>query len=363
MPIDFLYVKFILWVFVGGLLISKLSTRRHIDVLGNKRERWSIPAVILFIAPLIYWCAIRSYTFGDTGYYVNSFINMPTKISDIGSYMAEQQKDPWFYGLSALIQCVFGMRPKLYLGILCGIQFLCLALIYRKHSRNVWFSIFLFVASTDYTAWMFNGTRQFLAVCITFTALPLIVQKKYFPSILIILLASRFHRSALLVLPVILIAQGKAWNSRTLLVIIFTLIAVAFIDEFTGFLDSSLQDTQYENIVSDWTANQDDGTNALRVLVYAVPTVLAFIWRGTLRETDSPLIHLCVNMSVISTGIYIVSMFTSGIFIGRLPIYFSLYNYILLPWEIRHFFKRESRAIVTICTIGFYLAFYIYSYM
>ncbi len=363
MPIDFLYVKFILWVFIGGLLISKLSTRRHIEVLGNKRERWRVSAAILFVIPLIYWCATRNRYFGDTGAYYNAFVKAPPSFSGLPAYLEFYSKDQWFYVLNVIIKLFIGERPRLYFAVIAAIQLLCITLIYRKYSRNLWLSIFLFVASTDYTGWMFNGTRQFFAACITFIALPLIVEKKYFFSILLMLLASRFHQSALLMLPVIFIVQGKAWNGKTILVALFTLIAVAFIDEFTGFLDSSLQDTQYENVVSDWTTGQDDGTNFLRVLVYSVPTILAFIWKGKLADTDNPLIHICVNMSIISTGIYIVSMFTSGIFIGRLPIYLSLYNYILLPWEIRHFFKKENRVLVTICTVVFYLLFYIYSYL
>lgn len=363
MPISFEYAKFILWIIIGGLLLSKLSQRKHIDVLGNRRERWSTSAAILLILPLIYWCANRSIYFGDTEFYHDEFNRAPASLSGISAYVDAQPKDAGFYGFSALIKSLISTDFKTYFAIIGGIQLLCLCLVYRKYSRDYWMSIFLFVASTDYTAWMFNGMRQFLAATVSFTALSFIVRKKYLPAILIALLASRFHQSALLLIPIIFVTQGKAWNKKTLLFALATLVAVAFIDEFTGILDSSLQDTQYKNVVSDWKTGQDDGTNVLRVLVYAVPTIMAFIWRSKLRETDNPLIHLCVNMSVVSTGIYIVSMFTSGIFIGRLPIYFSLYNYILLPWEIRHFFKKDSRFIVTVCLIAFYLAFYVYSYM
>jgi len=46
---------------------------------------------------------------------------------------------------------------------------------------------------------------------------------------------------------------------------------------------------------------------------------------------------------------------TSGIYVGRLPIYCSLYaNGILLPWEFRHVFGRQMRSMA----IVFYLLFY-----
>ena len=65
-------------------------------------------------------------------------------------------------------------------------------------------------------------------------------------------------------------------------------------------------------------------------------------------------------MSIVSVGFYVVSMFTSGIFIGRLPIYFSLYSYILLPWEIDNMFTKRSARLVYVMTICAYLAFYYY---
>lgn len=125
-------------------------------------------------------------------------------------------------------------------------------------------------------------------------------------------------------------------------------------------LDNMMQETQYANMVTDWTTWNDDGTNGLRVLVYAVPTILSFWGRRYIYYENNEVINLCVNMSIVSTGLYIISMFTSGIFIGRLPIYASLYNYILLPWEIDHMFTRKSAKIVTLAMIACYLVFYWY---
>lgn len=147
---------------------------------------------------------------------------------------------------------------------------------------------------------------------------------------------------------------------KTILFILIAIAAVMFIGKFTNFLDTALSDTQYKNVVSDWKQFEDDGTNPIRVLVYAVPTILSYIGRKIIWIEDNKLVNLCVNMSIISTGLYVVSMFTSGIFIGRLPIYFSLYNYILLPWEIENLFTERSKKLVYIGLIGFYLLFYYY---
>ena len=105
---------------------------------------------------------------------------------------------------------------------------------------------------------------------------------------------------------------------------------------------------------------KDDGTNPLRVLLYSIPAILAFMGRDRIRKENDSLINLCTNMSIVTMGLYVVSMFTSGIFLGRLPIYASLYSYILLPWEIRHLFALQSRRIVLLGLLGMYLLFYYY---
>ena len=99
---------------------------------------------------------------------------------------------------------------------------LSLLFVYRKYSPEYLVSIFLFIASADYISWMFNGIRQFTAVTLIFAATTLILKKKYLPVLLIVLLASTVHQSALLMIPFILIAYGKAWNKKTLLFVLQT---------------------------------------------------------------------------------------------------------------------------------------------
>lgn len=179
--------------------------------------------------------------------------------------------------------------------------------------------------------------------------------------IILILVASTVHQSALLLIPFIFIAQGKAWNKKTIIFIIAIIIIISFVGNFTNILDSMLEETQYKNVVLDWQESQDDGTNIFRVLVYAVPSILSLVGLRYIKEADNPLINLCTNMSIVAVGFYVISMFTSGIFIGRLPIYFSLYSYILLPWEIEHMLDEKSYKIVYALMIIFYLLFYLYS--
>lgn len=355
------YILILLWIAAMALLSKTTSVVYCTETVNGQRvRRFNWFFAILAVLPLVIWAGWRGYI-GDTYTYMRGFNEMPSNFGALGNYIAGVTKDKGFYFFSALIKCIIGNHVHLYLLIIAALQCLLVFMIYRKYSISYIVSFFLFIASTDYISWIFNGMRQFTAAAITFACFPLIVKKKYLWAVIGILFASLFHQSALLVIPFIFIAQGKAWNKKTLLFIGASIVAVLFIDRFTNILDTVLADTQYQNVVSDWQSWEDDGTNLLRVLVYSVPALMSLVGLRFVRHADDPIINLCVNMSIVSMGFYIISMFTSGIFIGRLPIYFSLYSYILLPWLIKNMFEKKSAVLVNICMVGAYFVFYLYS--
>ncbi len=351
------YIFTLIWPAVVALLYKLTGERKvPVRVLGKTEPRVGWGWALLLAIPLIIIAAQRGY-YADTTAYIISFRNMPDSLSEIVSYMQTVQKDELFSFVSVIIKVFITKNYEVYLGILAAFQMFVLAKIYRKYSTDFFLSMFLFVASTDYLSWMFNGLRQFTAVCIILLGFYFILNKKYLFAIIIILFASFFHGSALLVIPFVFIVQGKAWNKKTLLFLFGVIIAVTFVDQFTDILDTALSDTQYKNVVSDWSEFKDDGTNFLRVLVYSVPAIISLYGRKTIQKANDPLINICTNMSIASAGIYVVSMFTSGIYIGRLPIYFSLFSYILLPWELNYLFHYNFKIIIKNITIISYILY------
>lgn len=353
------YVLIIIWIAIAPVLLRAIDTHGEIIAAGQREYRYKFVWAFIIFLPIIIMAGTRGYI-GDTYAYERGFSSMPSTISELSQYYSTLTKDKGFYICSAIIKTIIGSNTTTYFLILAAIQGLCLVKIYQKYSINYAVSIFLFLASADYISWMYNGIRQFTAVVITFISAGLLLKNNKIRYIILVIIASLFHQSALILLPFAFVVNGRAWNKKTIFVILTAVFVVAFIGQFTNFLDSVLAETQYKNVVSDWQQFQDNGTNVLRVLVYAVPTILSYMGRRIIREENDALINLCVNMSIVSTGLYIVSMFTSGIFIGRLPIYFSLFNYILLPWEIKNLFTEKSAKLIYVVMVSAYLVFYYY---
>ncbi len=355
------YVFIIIWPAVMVLFQLFFHNEKMIKVHGKKEKRITWWFAILVIVPLVWFATNRGQNIGDTAVYMRTYEKMPNSFSQFSEYYNSLGKDKWFYMSEAFIHAFISKDYKVCFFIIAAFQALSLAKLYRKYSVNYILAIFIFIACGDYISWMHNGTRQFVAVCICLLATPWMIEKKYIPSIIMILIASQFHGSALLMLPIFLVSIGQPWNKRTLLMVAAILLSVIFVSRFTTWLDNALDDTQYTNVVTEWQSWNDDGTNPIRVLVYSIPMILSITGLRHIRKANDVVINFCTNMSIVAAGLYLLSMVTSGIFIGRLPIYASLYsNGILLPWEIEHMYNSGSSKYLKFAAISGYALLYLY---
>ena len=126
----------------------------------------------------------------------------------------------------------------------------------------------------------------------------------------------------------------------------------------SALMDLLLGETEYAGAVTEMQKMGDDGVNPLRVLVSAVPALLVFVQWKHIRREENQVIHICVNMSIITVGLNLIAMVTSGILMGRMAIYTSLYSFIIMPYLIRNAFTRESRKLVNILMVMLYFVYY-----
>ena len=354
------------WATVMVVVFPFVAVKTPSDGIGTRRKH-SVLAVALLLLPLAAFAATRGWVANtDTVTYRYNFINVvPSTLSELPNYVSSLTKDRIFYVLTALAKIFVSKNPDVYFGIIATFQAIALVFLFRNFSEEPALSFFLFVVSTDYFSWMFNGMRQFVAACVVLFATPFLLRKKPIPALILILLASLLHASALIMIPIALAAVGKAWNKRTIFLLTATIVLAVFAFTSKGrlveFLRTTTQGTRFGGMVDEWTSSGfDDGTNPIRAVVYSIPAIIAFVGRKKIIEEDDPIANLATNMSTISAGLYVLSVTTSGIFVGRLPIYCSLYGYVLLPWEANRLFDELGRRIFLTCMVIGYCAFHYY---
>lgn len=349
---EFIYIKNkYIYASEHGELNSKVNNSIADDY------RTSILFSILLFLPLVIIAGNRSFLSGDTGAYYNLHSSLPNSVSQLT--FSDKERYPGFLIFTVLIKQFISSDFRVWLYIVALASIIPLFISYRKYSSDIVFSAFCFFTA-DFIGWMNNGCRQFMVAAILFALAPMLLEKKlskYFIFIIFGLFFYFFHVSILVALPLFFVALGKPFNKKTIIFIFLIIIAIVFVNQFSGLITDTLENTSYEKSSSE-IANTNAGTNIIRVLFFSVPTIMAIINKKKITDDIPPIIAYSINMSMIGSAFYFLSAFMNGITIGRMPIYFTLFNYILIPWEIRNFFKRNNQKLIFIVFIIVYFLFY-----
>lgn len=363
-----IYWSMIFWTFFIYIIYS-LSHQYEISLINGELKEGiqkKIPLIyaLLVFGYFIYWASVRHYV-ADTTAYVSSFDNYSTNFSEEFSKL---NWDPWssegkgvlFYFYTLFFKCFISDNYTLWLSSIAIFSGLCVMITLRKYTSGTDFFLasFLFIAFLCYY-YMLNGTRQFICVAVAFLCCDFIKNKKFIKYLIMVAILIFIHSTAIFLIPIYFVANFKPW-SKMMWLFIFAMIAIAvFAEPFFNTVDEFAQGTSYENDISTYFSD-DDGVNPLRVLFYAFPPLLTFIKRKELVNyyEKLPMLPISINLSVFTSAIYLVGMVTSGIFIGRLPIYSELYNMILIPILLRLCFKDNSRRFIYFGYIAILLLYY-----
>lgn len=350
----------LVWIFAVGFMTYLFGQMRTVEISGQRETRYGWIPVLATVVPLIYFAGTRDDMggFGDTYAYRIAFRDMPSSLNGLSDYFTDDSKDRGFTYFSVFIKSFVGNNDVMYFTIIAAISLLCIFFVYKNYSCNFMMTAFLFVASGDYIQWNYNGIRQFLAISLIFACSGLLLKKKYVPLIVVILLAATIHASVLLMIPIIFIVQGRPFNKRTIAFLVAMILAIAFIDRFTNIVTYIMENTQYSGEVNQYLSTE--GTSMQRVLVYSIPAIIAFVFRRRIEFAGNKMINIAVNMSVATMGLYLISAFSSGQILGRVPALVQFYNYILLPWEVDNIFTKNSAKTLYILMIIGYLVYYYY---
>ena len=345
------------WIAILGFFQNQRKVYLREYVNGKAKlltPKWL--AIVAFFP--IFWVACMGPMLSDVSGYVYGFQQTVAEWSTIKESITDFNSNPGFVIINVAIKALFGNNKVAFRVILALIQSIPVVLLLRKYSSSYLLSLFLFLAASYNIAWMMNGLRQWTAAVIIYAATDLLVKKKYIKYILVVLIASTIHATALIMIPIAFMVNDKAFTYKATFKM-FGMVAAIIIAFYFGLFDSMLEDTGYSNIANMVQNDEGSGTGFLRVLVNCVPLIIAIVGRNNYDKYDR-IINICINMSIVTAGIYLFSMFTDGITIGRLPGYTSLYNVILLPYFIKNSFKGEFKTVMYISMIVSYLFYYFY---
>lgn len=346
---------FLIFLYVGTLGYLVQLYYKQNDIKTKYNSKIPLFAAVLMFALPVFLIGMRT-GFGDTYAYINGFNDLTTDFSELWS-LREETKGFGFKVYQFAIKKFISDDPNVYLMITATFHACGILRLYYKYSTNFTYSMLLFFFSMAFL-YMMNGMRQFFAACLIFLFSDFLFEKKTVKFMLVVLVAITIHSSAIVWIPIYFIVQGKPWNAKVLMSIVAIAVAIFALDNFTDLLSDSLEGTNYEGYTNQFA--KDDGSSIMHTLIAAVPAGLALWKRKEIEEKNDKVAFILVNCVVVEVLINLMANFTSGILVGRLPIYFKPLGFVLLPWIFDNVISdKDKRMVQTLCMLG-YLMYAVY---
>ena len=200
-----------------------------------------------------------------------------------------------------------------------------------------------------------SGLRQNTAMAVVGCALPLILNRKWLKSLLVVLIAFSIHKSAIVFAP---FAFWGFINPKRKKLLSFAFLAVVVIlyifkDSIKVVLDLFFA---YENFEAyqHYAERESEATFGIGFILGLIPAVLSLMvmWKGKTDETVYRIVSLATINFVLLPIANNVSM------AERIAYYFQFISIVALPYS----YSTVKNKSIRIGLIGLFVLLYIYSY-
>lgn len=345
------------WAVFWGC-VSELTAK--VVKIGDEcyEKRVNIFLAFVTFSAVIFFAGLRSDV-ADTTAYIKMYDAYQVGFSGIFDVLKESDQ-PGFVLLSIFIKTYISQEYNVWFFIIASISGLSMMYGIYRYSENFGMSAFLFMTSCNFT-WMFNGIRQYLVVSVLFACTFLIKERKFIKYCIIVLILTTIHKTAIIMIPVYFLAINKPWHKTTAIIIVGILLCMIFADRFLNIFTEVMASSSYAEGYQEFSKT-DDGVNIITIFISLIPVIISFLFRKQLeKENDNEIMNIATNMSILAVCMYIISKITrSGVLVGRMAIYFTTYNLILLPWLIDKFFDVKERRLIKYIMIVCYVGLFYY---
>lgn len=304
-------------------------------------------SLVVVGAALVLFAGLRDFTVGtDTGNYVRYFYQ-----SDTFDIVTERQ-DSGYFLISWLARSLSDSYAAL-LTLIALIVVSCYMVTITRVVKRYETALFLFVTLGIYTFFL-NGARQGIAAAICFLALPFLLERKIWPYVALVVVATAFHRTAWIALPLYWAAAPQVNWRRLVALAGATVVVVAFLGVFVDLATTLLSDKFGAY------AEAGEGGGEVWVAFLLGQGALLYYFKRIVPDPNGwygRLLNIYLIGLVPSLASTLAGVNPSGVL--RLHLYFSSTAILLWPMVFRQFGMTPLRAILSLGFLSVTLAFFV----
>ncbi len=335
-----------MYIIISFITILGFIRLMFLNTINSKKTFIIIAGVFLFLI-----ASLRSIHFGpgDVLFYVNKYTSLTQGSISFYWYnfINGEGKDPFFYLFSKIIS-ILGFDYHMWLAILSGIFIYSVSRLININSPEPYIS-YIGLISLGYFFFSLTGLRQTMALALLLLSYSYLKDRKLTKFILIVVIASLFHSSALIFVVAYPLFNMKIGIKHAFGVIGSLILATFFenlIREFILVLSWTDQLSEY--------ANRDTSLTISGFIIQISIFLFCLFFKKGVLISDNRNLGL---YNLIFLGVIFQAFSTVIAEFFRISMFFSIYSIVLIPIAINTIKDNNIKVIVYLLVITALIAY------
>lgn len=263
-------------------------------------------------------------------------------------FFAEDIKDPTYYFTGWLVSRIFE-NPQWWLGCIASLFSISTGILIYKESKIPVLSVIMLIA-LGYLSFCYQGLRQAVAISIILFSYYFLEKRKLVPFIVMVLLASLYHQTALVFLIVYPFSTMKLGKYHIITAIAAFAIFYLFRNQLLVLMNDVLEDQRYQGYTS---GNAKQLTISGFIIQASIFCYNLYSYKKIIKNNKNSLV--LYNLVFVGLMFQLYASFIAEMF--RISIYFSIFNIILVPLVTSEQSDYKNKQIITMILITILLIY------
>ncbi|WP_291062631.1 MULTISPECIES: EpsG family protein [unclassified Empedobacter] len=338
------------------LLYFTIGALAFDNIYFKKNYKYGI-VIVMILLGIFSGSRVISLGGYDTHFYRLAFEHLPTELSSIFTteefYLISFEKG---YLVLSFFFKELGLSFNEFLLVLGIITSFLLSLSIKRYSKYYFLFVLIFLAK-GYLYYFFTAQRQIIAMVICWYALRFVDKRQLIPFLLLCILASQFHTSALVFIIIYYVSQIKITNKVAVLVLIASFfIGVSNLGLLFGTLISDyLPGEVFSDKLNNYVENSSSGINVLN-FIEMIPIYYIILSKRTIIESNTKYFN---TIFILFLVFYCLTFaFYNFNIIARVKGYFII-GYILMIINLISVYKQRDRLFILLLVFLYCLVVFI----
>lgn len=242
-------------------------------------------------------------------------------------------------------------NPQMFFFVTSLIINFSICFFIKKYSTSPMMSLYFYITTFIFYGTM-NGLRQYMASCIMLFGFKYMRKRKFLKYSCAVLIASTFHLSAFIFIPIYFIANQEINSKLNKLFMCMIGLGMIFYQQFLNLLFSIIGDSHYGHYKDEFFYGAN-GANILRIIVWWLPLIILIIKRDKVKELFGESSKVILNMYFYGACFMLLAY--RHVYFARFCMYFDVYYLLLLPIVYKIFDKKINRVLCYSMVIGYFV--------